>query len=175
VVNFTLQMLKAISQNEGVPEPILISLAVLIESLIQTKQQVKLTKEHFSLALQWVPFMRSCILEVYLRSFSLGKIVDSNYLKALVQKEITGKRLGEATTFMIRFNMLDHFNIREILLELALDSNNQKAINSLLAQRPEFTHEIIETCCTPADHKMATALIKANKLREADFPRLMEI
>jgi len=77
-------MLKAISQNEGVPEPILISLAVLIESLIQTKQQVKLTKEHFSLALQWVPFMRSCILEVYLRSFSLGKIVDSNYLKALV-------------------------------------------------------------------------------------------
>jgi len=77
-------MLKAMSQCEGVCEPILVSMAQLIESLIHQKKQVTLTKEHFSLALQWVPFMRSCVLDIYLRSFSLEKIVDENYLKALV-------------------------------------------------------------------------------------------
>ena len=83
-------------------------------------------------------------------------------------------KLAEATNLLVRFKLLEHFDIKDVIMKCIISGGKIGCVKELVNEVPSVLEDIIHKCSTKELHKTASQLVKDYKL-DIKFYRIKQI
>lgn len=119
-----------------------------------------MTQENCKYALDLLPFCRAIVIQEYVKTFKLEDLYSPDYIYNLAIKELNGGKVLDAANMIIKFEIYDRFDIKDIIIQLVEETNGcTSQVKLLLNKKPEILPEIVKKLSTPKSFKLAMRIV----------------
>jgi 3'-5' exonuclease len=172
LVNFTLNLLEAVSVHEGVPS-IVCRIIINNLSLQISDEEIIITPKHQEMALSKLECIRSEIIFDYVQKLRLSPLVDNSRFLDLAKSHVEKNKYHDAAIIIHKFKFIKEFDCLKIIDRL-VDSNRIPSAKLLCSLDNSLILHLIKQLSTNDNCKIAAQIIDEYKLDINDFPELQE-
>jgi len=144
-----------------------------LKSLIDD-EKIIINKEQQKFAIERLDKIRADIVHEVYKHMQLQALVAPDFFEKLIEAHIENSRLAEASTLIIKFNLVQKFDLMELIIGL-VKSGKTSTAKLFLETQPALREKVIRRLSTPEDSKTAAELVKDYKLDPEAFPELQSI